>query len=244
MAMNHRWRRWLRACNNLVRSQSQRRGRAARVRPSWARPWLEGLEDRVAPATVQFGLAHETLLQTAGTFTIPVELSVASKTNTLVPFTLSGTAVAGTDYSGLSASPLVIGAGQLAASITGTLLTPSDGTRTLTLNLGTPTGAGLGSTTANTLTIDDQPASFTTVSISNASTIDPGPGNTVNMNFTVTRTGDLSLPLAVSYTTVAGTAQPGTDFAPTTGIVTFAANAPTATIAIPIFGDGIYHSPT
>ena len=58
MAMNHWLRRWLRVCNNLLRSQPQPRSRAERIRGSRARPWLERLENRVAPATVQFGLAR------------------------------------------------------------------------------------------------------------------------------------------------------------------------------------------
>src|ERR1700736_2825786 len=98
MAMNNWWRRWLKECNRILRNHPRPRGRREGFRGTWSKPWLEALENRLAPATVQFGLAHETLLQTAGTFTIPVELSVASSPNTLVPFTLSGSAVAGADY--------------------------------------------------------------------------------------------------------------------------------------------------
>ena len=75
---------------------------------------------------------------------------------TTVPFTLGGTAVSGTNYSGVTASPLVIPAGQTAATITGTLL--DDGkyeptNTTLIVTLGTPTNATLGTTTSDTLTI-------------------------------------------------------------------------------------------
>jgi ELWxxDGT repeat protein len=41
----------------------------------------------------------------------------------------------------------------------------------------------------------------------------------------------------VSYRTVAGTAQAGTDFTPQAGTLTFAPGVPTATIAVPIVGD-------
>src|SRR5262249_51822072 len=61
--------------------------------------------------------------------------------------------------------------------------------------------------------------------------------------FTVTRIGDLTPPLTVGYTTVAGTAQPGTDFTPQTGTVTFAAGAATAIISIPVVGNGVYNYP-
>ena len=85
------------------------------------------------------------------------------------------------------------------------------------------------------------PAAF--LSIANTTAIEPMPGGTVDMDFTVTRTGDLTSQITVGYTTVAGTAQPGTDFTPTTGTTTFASGSATATIGIPIFDDGVYNNP-
>ncbi len=78
----------------------------------------------------------------------------------------------------------------------------------------------------------------TTVSIADARVLEPAPGGKVNMDFTVTRSGDLSAPLSVDYTTVAGSARAGTDFTPSPGTATFAAGAATATIRIPVFGTG------
>src|SRR5947209_2235282 len=60
----------------------------------------------------------------------------------------------------------------------------------------------------------------TTLSIADSSVLEPAPNGTVNMHFTVTRTGDLTSQITVGFTTVAGTAQPkppGADFTPTTG---------------------------
>jgi Domain of unknown function (DUF4214) len=78
----------------------------------------------------------------------------------MVPFTLAGTATAGTDYSGVTATPLFIKAGQISGTITGTLI--DDGkfnttNKTLTLTLGTPTNATLGAPTIDTLTIAEPP---------------------------------------------------------------------------------------
>ena len=71
-------------------------------------------------------------------------------TTVTVPFTLGGTAVNGTDYTGVTSSPLVFPAGQTTEDITGTLL-PDPGTiRTLTFTLGAPTDAALGSPAVNT----------------------------------------------------------------------------------------------
>lgn len=117
--------------------------------PAWAQP---------VARTVQFSLASETVNESAGTFSITVTQSFASVSDTIVPFTLGGTAVAGTDFSGVTASPLVIPVGQTSAAITGNLLSdPGNFTETLTFTLGTPTNAELGSITVNTLSIT-QPA--------------------------------------------------------------------------------------
>ena len=88
-----------------------------------------------------------------------------------VPFALGGTAVAGTDYSGVTASPLSFVIGQTTQFITGTLLSDPGPNRTLILTLGAPTGGtALGSTSVNTLTIDE-PAVGTTTSTSTGSAV-------------------------------------------------------------------------
>ncbi len=193
--------------------------------------------------TVQFASAGESVNVNAGTFTLTVTLSAVSGDDTTVPFTLGGTAVRGTDYSNLmpAGMTLDIPAGRLTGTITGTLLVPAPGPdRTIVFTLGTPTNATPGSPTTNTLLL----AQPNTLSIGDSSAIEPGPGGTVNMNFTVTRTGDLRSQVTVGFTTVAGTAKPNTDFTPTASTVTFAAGSPTATIAIPIFGNGVYNNPS
>ncbi len=76
-----------------------------------------------------------------------------------VPFTISGSAFSGVDYSGLSASPLAFGIGQTTLDITGKLLSDPGPAPTLTLTLGTPTGGAIvGLTSVNTLTIAEPAA--------------------------------------------------------------------------------------
>jgi hypothetical protein len=87
----------------------------------------------------------------------------------------------------------------------------------------------------------------TTFSIADNSVIEPAPNGTVNLDFTVTRSGDTTSQVTVGYTTVAGTAQPkppGADFTPVTGTVLFPSGAKTETISIPIFGNGVYNNPS
>ncbi len=105
--------------------------------------------------TAQFSTPSETVASSAGTFSITVTLSAASGVNTTIPFMLGGTAAAGTDYSGVTASPLVIAAGQASATITGTLIADPGASKTLTFTLNTPRNATLGATTTNTLTITE-----------------------------------------------------------------------------------------
>jgi hypothetical protein len=92
--------------------------------------------------------------------------------------------------------------------------------------------------------LEDRLAPATALSIADSSVLEPAAGGTVNMDFTVTRSGDLTSQLVVSYTTVAGTAQPNTDFTPSTGTISFAPGAATATIRIPVFGNGVFDSPS
>ena len=63
------------------------------------------------------------------------------------------------------------------------------------------------------------------------------------MNFTVTRTGDPCAAYNRLYH-IPRDAQPNIDFTPQTGSTTFAAGSSTATISIPIFGNGVYNNPS
>src|SRR5437870_2913017 len=71
MTMSSWFRRLLgRSVPKRVVIGARRRTTRAKFRP----PNLESLEDRLAPATVQFGLGNESLLETAGSFAVPVTL--------------------------------------------------------------------------------------------------------------------------------------------------------------------------
>ena len=122
------------------------------------------------PATVATRTATATITETAqfsaataesvnenrlpATFSVTVNLSLASPVATTVPFTEGGTAVQGTNYTITTPNPLVIPAGQTSATITGTLIndTKYNGNNSVVFSLGAPTNASLGSATANTLT--------------------------------------------------------------------------------------------
>jgi hypothetical protein len=76
------------------------------------------------------------------------------------------------------------------------------------------------------------------ISISDSSVVE-GDSGSVNMMFTVTRTGDMTSTVVVGYTTADGTALAGTDYVAQTGTVTIPSGASSATISIPVIGNTI-----
>jgi hypothetical protein len=126
--------------------------------------WGNGTVSEVTPAgvvsTFASGFSSPTALAFhAGNLYVANEgngtVSKVSETVT-VPFTLGGTAVSGTAFSGFTPGTLTFGAGQTTEYITGKLLSDPGPSQTLTFTLGTPTaGAALGSPSVNTLTITE-----------------------------------------------------------------------------------------
>ncbi len=112
----------------------------------------------VLPA-VSLTASAQSVNDVGGTFSVQVQLSSASNLPVTIPFTLGGTAVAGTNYTAVTASPLVIPAGQTSGTITFNALQDASfhPNTTLIVGLGTPTNATLGATTSDTVTIDVTP---------------------------------------------------------------------------------------
>jgi Calx-beta domain len=119
---------------------------------------LRGDITAIAPLVRTVNLSPTTPLSIAesgGTRTFTVTLSQAHTLPVTVPYTTSGTATAGTDYTIAPATPLTIAAGQTTGTITITSLADgtSDAGETIILTLGTPTNATLGTNTTATTTI-------------------------------------------------------------------------------------------
>ena len=110
--------------------------------------------------TVQFASASATAAESAGTATVQVRLSAASSQAVTVPYTISGTATNGTDFSVSPASPITIPANSTSATVTINIVDDgtTEPTETVILTLGTPTNATLGSQSSYTLSITDNDA--------------------------------------------------------------------------------------
>ncbi|WP_071189025.1 Calx-beta domain-containing protein [Trichormus sp. NMC-1] len=186
--------------------------------------------------------AAETLTgQTAnpGKFTLTRTGNIASSLK--VNYTISGTATNGTDYQTLTNS-ITFAAGLSTAIIN---VTPSDdtvfeGNETVILNLATSANYTLGTAKTATVNIADNDKPTITLSATDASAAETLIGQTANPGrFTLTRTGNKTAPLTVSYS-VAGTATNGTDYNTLTKTVTFAAGSATALINVNVKDDAVY----
>ncbi|WP_071191886.1 choice-of-anchor L domain-containing protein [Trichormus sp. NMC-1] len=171
-----------------------------------------------------------------GVFTITRTGSTANALS--VNYTISGTASA-TDYNTIP-STIVIPAGQASTTVT---ITPIDdtlveGNETVILSLIDTTNYDLGTPNSATVIIADNEVQNTVVnlSVSPASVFENG---TTNLVYTFTREGATTSPLTVNYS-VGGAATFNTDytqtgagsFNATTGTITFATGASTATLTI------------
>ncbi len=165
-----------------------------------------------------------------------VTQTLASATNTVIAYSIGGTATAGADYTALSGTVTVL-AGATTATIPIPILDDAvvEGPETVIVTLTSITSglATLGAPLAATNTIADNDAA--TVSIANTTN---GAEPATNGLMTVTQTAVSATNTVISYS-VSGTASSGLDFTALSGSVTVIAGATTATITIPVLNDAI-----
>ncbi|MBF0153338.1 MAG: DUF1566 domain-containing protein [Magnetococcales bacterium] len=189
-----------------------------------------------AAPSVQFAAATQTSY-VGDTITATVTLSKTSGLVTTVPYTVSGTAVSGTDYSGLAASPLIIPAGSQTGALTFKALSGSG--KTVILTLGTPTNASTG--TINTLTsiLSNQVISISSATVGeNVAGVTGVNGGVPSATFTLTMSPQSSQSVSVSVATSDATAKGGTNYTPASGTVTFAPGETSKIFYVPILADG------
>ncbi|MEL6537383.1 MAG: YHYH protein, partial [Bacteroidota bacterium] len=174
-----------------------------------------------------------------GEFTITLAKTNDTGATLSIPYTVSGTATDGTDYTSLAGS-VDIADGESSATIAIAVTDDSedDDDETVVLTLDTdnfPTGISGGSTTSATITITDD--DFATTASITASD-DTGTEGSDDGEFTISlaKTNDTGSGITIPYT-VSGTATNGTDYASLSGSVTISSGQSQATITVDITDD-------
>ena len=172
------------------------------------------------------------------TASITVTLSSASASNVTVNYsTANGTATAGTDYANTSGTITFL-PGETSKVITIPIIDDAinEATENFTLTLSNPSGATVG-TAQTTITITDNDlASLPTLSLPTAISVNE---NGVTASITVTLSSASASNVTVNYSTANGTATAGTDYANTSGTITFLPGETSKVVTIPIIDDAI-----
>jgi hypothetical protein len=167
----------------------------------------------------------------AGSSSFVIRRSMVTRTDLSVRFTLSGTAVNGTDYSAIS-PPVSIPANASSITIPVNALMDNivepDETVVLTLQTGGAPDYVVGTPGNATITILGVPTVTIAATDPNASEAGTDRGT-----FTFSRSGSTASPLTVTYT-ISGTAIRGTDYntAPAAGTVTIPSGSLSATVSV------------
>ena len=175
--------------------------------------------------------ANETGL-VAGKFT--VTRSGATTAALAVKLTLSGTATNGTDYSTIGTTVTIpIGSSSADIAVTPLADTLSEGSETVIATITSDSAYAVGTPSAATVTILDQPVVTIAASVPNADETGLVPGK-----FTVTRTGTTTAPLTVTLA-LSGTATNGTDYATIAPTVTIPSGSASVDVIVTPLADNL-----
>src|SRR5262249_2901702 len=171
----------------------------------------------------------------SGTKTLTFTATLSAPSGQTVAFTYTtanGTAAAGSDYVAKSGSVSFFpGTTSQTISITVNGDTVAEGDETFFLDITGVTNATLGDGEAvGTLLEDDS------LRVNDAVVTETDTG-TVGAVFTVSLAAPLPYQVSVDYTTAAGTATAGVDFAPISGTVVFAPGETSRQVVVPVIGD-------
>ncbi len=211
---------------------------ARRMRPSFARPGIEALEDRTAPASLS--ISDVSIVEgNSGTKNALVTVSVTGPDKSggvsVSYSTASGSAQSGSDYQAVS------GTLTFAKNVTSkTIQVPIYGDTTLEsdetffVNLRNPKKATIADGQGVVTIRNDD----TSISIDNV-WLAEGNSGTTSFNFTVNLSQAINQAMTVSYATANDTAVAGSDYVAKTGTLTIPAGQTSGTITILVNGDQI-----
>jgi YD repeat-containing protein len=197
--------------------------------------------------TVSMTAATRSVAENAGSLAVSFTLTTASGSPLTCAVTASyrtvdASGVAPADY-GARTGTLTFAAGT-ATGGTQTVTIPivsdalNEANETFAVDLSSVAGGSIGATGRTTVTIaDDDPVP--TLTIADAS-VTEGNSGTSNLTFTLTLSARSGRDVQVQYATANTSATAGVDYAAASGTLTIPAGASSATLAISVFGDGMY----
>ena len=159
----------------------------------------------------------------------------------------TGSATAGTDYEALAEGTLTFAATESSHTVHVTVL--GDGLyeedETIVVDLSNPTNATLGNSSGTGTIENDDDDAKPTLSIADARVVEGGAGDTSELRFVVTKTGQTGAVATVDYADAgsagSGTAASGSDYtALDAGTLTFAVGVDKQTISVTVAGDDTY----
>jgi hypothetical protein len=184
------------------------------------------------PETFQFAVNTFSVTEAAGAVTLTVTRNSGNGTASVIYATGGGTAVPGFDYNPVAAR-LTFNPGQTSQTFQVPIFDNHriEGSTAIGVLLVSPSGAILGTPSTATITIaaHEQTGAFEF----SAPSYSANPG-TSSLTIAVTRVGGAEGQATVNYATGAGNAQPGVDYSPVSGTLTFGFGQTLETITIPI----------
>lgn len=156
-----------------------------------------------------------------------------------VSFSIGGTAQAGTDYTNIAITTVVIASGESSVIIPLTAINDElvESDETITLTLTESQTYEVGATSAATVTLLSEDAAPTVISISAMDGAEPS----TDGSFTISRTGDTAAALNVAFT-VTGTATADGDYTAISSAVTIAAGESSITVPVEIIDDSLFEA--
>ncbi len=197
------------------------------------------------PTGIELSAANYAVNEGNANATITVNrLGDVSSTSTINYSTSNGTATAGSDYAATSGT-LTFSPGQLSRTIAVPIINDTlfEGSpaETFTVNLSDPTGSVLTAPSSAVVSINDNDGQPLISSPSVVSTPEGNSGST-NLPLTISLTNPSTQTVTVNYATADGTATAGSDYAATSGTLTFPPGTTSAIINVAINGDTLIES--
>lgn len=193
----------------------------------------------VVNASRTLAISDATILEgNAGTANVTFTVSLSApavQATSVVATTADQTAVSGADYVATSSAvSFAIGESSkpFAVPVTGDLLDEND--ETFVVNLSSPIGATIADGQGvGTIQDNDAPPS---ISVNDVATLEGSTGNP-EATFTVSLSGPSGLDVTVQYATADGSAIAGSDYAATSGSLSFTAGQVTKSVPVPLVPD-------